>query len=68
MKTIELTVEGMSCHHCVAAVQKALEQLNGIQRVEIDLQGKKVRVDYDPAAVKIESMKESIENQGFQVV
>lgn len=67
-ETAELTVEGMSCNHCVAAVRKALEQLGGIQRVEVDLQTKKVRVEYDPAAANPGSMKEAIENQGYRVL
>lgn len=66
-KTVELTVEGMSCSHCVASVQKALDKLSGIERAEIDLQGKRVRVDYEPEAVNLQAIKDAIENQGFQV-
>lgn len=67
-KTAELMVEGISCNHCVAVVKKALEQLSGIQRFEVDLKAKRVHVEYDPAAVNYESMKKAVENQGYRLV
>ncbi|HZJ08102.1 MAG TPA: heavy-metal-associated domain-containing protein [Trueperaceae bacterium] len=35
--TTALKIEGMSCSHCKAAVQKALEGVDGVVRVEVDL-------------------------------
>ena len=66
-KTLELAVEGMSCSHCVASVEKALDELEGVGRVKVDLQEKKVRVDYDSAAVELQSIREAIEGRGFKV-
>jgi copper chaperone len=34
---MEITVKGMSCGHCAAAVTKALEALPGVSQVKIDL-------------------------------
>jgi copper chaperone CopZ len=34
---MEITVKGMSCGHCAAAVTKALEVLPGVSQVKIDL-------------------------------
>ncbi len=65
---VELTVEGMSCSHCVATIQKALEELGGVERVEVDLQKKNVRVFYDPDAVNLQSIKDRIADQGYRVV
>jgi len=36
MKSVK--VKGMSCQHCVMAVTKALTSLDGIKKVEVDLQ------------------------------
>lgn len=41
----ELQVEGMSCNHCVSTVTKLVKQLDGNARVEVDLAGKKVKVE-----------------------
>ena len=35
MATIK--VKGMSCNHCVVAVSKALNQIDGIKNINIDL-------------------------------
>jgi len=34
---VEITVKGMSCGHCAAAVTKALEALPGVSQVKVDL-------------------------------
>ena len=40
-----LRVKGMSCQHCVMSVTKALNQLDGVQNVQVDLQKGEVRFD-----------------------
>ena len=44
----EITVKGMSCAHCVAAMTKAMEGLPGVSQVKVDLAGG--RVSYECAA------------------
>jgi copper chaperone len=39
---VEITVKGMSCGHCAAAVTKALEALPGVSRVQVDLSSGRV--------------------------
>ena len=34
---MEITVKGMTCGHCVAAVTKALEELPGVSQVQVNL-------------------------------
>lgn len=68
MKNITLNVEGMSCSHCVNEVTTALTALDGVDGVNVDLAGKTVTVDYDSDRVSIESIKEAIEDEGYDVV
>ena len=35
--SITLTIEGMSCQHCVASVKKSLEAVNGVTEADVDL-------------------------------
>ncbi len=37
METTTLTVNGMTCGHCVSAVKEELGALAGVQDVEVDL-------------------------------
>ena len=65
-KTI-LNVEGMSCGHCVAAVNKAVGALAGVANVEVSLQEKTATVEFDAAIVTLDEIKEAIEDQGYDV-
>ena len=61
-----LKVKGMSCQHCVMSVTKALNKLDGIQNVKVDLQ--KGEVSYDNTkAVAHEKIEKAIESAGFQI-
>lgn len=65
MKSVTLDVEGMSCGHCVKAIEGALKSIDVTSRV--DLGSKTVQVDYDESKLSLEKIKEAIENQGYKV-
>lgn len=67
MEKTVLHVEGMSCEHCVLAVTTAVEALPGIAGVSVDLPGKTVTVDHDPAKCPIQAICQEIEAQGFEI-
>lgn len=64
-KTIH--IEGMSCGHCTARVQKALEGLAGISAVEVDLTKNSATVEAD-ATVTDAAITEAIDDAGYDVV
>ncbi|QSS99463.1 copper chaperone CopZ [Pontibacillus sp. ALD_SL1] len=65
---ITLAVHGMTCGHCEKAVKGAVEELNGIQGVEVHLNTNKVDVTYDDVYVSKEQIESAIEEQGYDVV
>lgn len=67
-QTIKLTVEGMSCNHCVGRVQKALEALSGVHKVKVDLEGKNAEVSFDSGTLNQQAIEEAITAQGYTVV
>lgn len=62
-----LNVEGMSCAHCKASVEGALKNLDGVSEAEANVDEGQVAVTYDESKVSMESMKEAIEEQGYDV-
>jgi Cu+-exporting ATPase len=42
-----LSIEGMSCQHCVMRVKNALEQLEGVRSAAVDLENKKADVELE---------------------
>lgn len=66
MQSITLKVEGMSCNHCVNAVEGAVGKLGASAKV--NLAGKSVAVEFDETKVSVGAIKEAIEDQGYDVV
>jgi len=68
MEKIIINVEGMSCSHCVNAVTKAVEGLDGVSEVKVDLEAKTATVDYDSDRITPEIIKTAIEDEGYDVI
>lgn len=66
-KEIILTVDGMTCGHCTARVEKALKGMEGVLEAQADLETKKVTVKTD-GTVTPEAMAEVITDQGYEVL
>ena len=62
-----LNVEGMSCSHCENSIKKAVGSLNGVGNVIVDLSGKKVTIEFDPEKVSVDIIKDTIEDQGYDI-
>jgi copper chaperone len=65
--TTTLQVQGMTCNHCKMAVTNALQEIEGVNRVEVHLEKGTVDVDYDETKVSLNQLKEVIEEQGYDV-
>jgi copper chaperone len=66
MKTQELTIQGMSCGHCVMQVKKALSTIKDLETENVEI-GKAV-VKFDETKVTAESIAKAIEEAGYSVV
>lgn len=64
---ILFAVEGMTCGHCKAAVEKAVASVDGVSRVEVDLGRKEAAVTFNPDKTGEEELKKVIRDQGYQV-
>lgn len=62
----ELTVEGMSCMHCVGRVEKTLSEMDGVTSVSVDLDTKLAVVDLS-ADISDDAFKTAIADQGYEV-
>lgn len=64
MKTI--LIDGMQCNHCKMSVEKALNSIEGITKVEVDLENKKAIIETNKEVENLK-IKEVIEEEGFKV-
>jgi len=66
MKEKVFNVEGMSCNHCVMAVKGAVEGLDGVSSVEVNLEQGTAKVEFSDAVIESDIV-EAIEEEGFKV-
>jgi P-type Cu+ transporter len=62
-----LQITGMTCATCVAHVEEALKGVSGVAAVNVNLASEKATVEYDPAKVNLNAMKEIVADAGYGV-
>ncbi|TAN38466.1 MAG: copper chaperone [Nitrospirae bacterium] len=65
MAEITVSIDGMSCQHCVMRVKKALEALTGI--TSLNVQVGQATVNFDEAKVRQAEIEETIVKAGYKV-
>ncbi len=66
MTSKEIKIEGMSCHHCVMAVQKELGKLDDVKVNEVQIGSAKV--EYDESKVSNSTLEDAVEEAGYKVI
>ncbi|WBW50176.1 heavy metal-associated domain-containing protein [Peptoniphilus equinus] len=63
MKTV-FSIEGMSCAHCVRAVDEAIKSVSGVEGVDVSLEEKKAVVvgNFD-----VNAAKAAVEDEGYTI-
>jgi copper chaperone len=65
MSTISLKIDGMTCGHCEQAVSKALQQVEGVERVEVSHAQGLATVEVAPSADP-ERLVMAVQEEGYQ--
>lgn len=64
IQELSYTVAGMSCGHCKAAVTEEVEQVAGVDAVEVDLDSKRVVVRGEE--VSDDAVRAAIREAGYE--
>lgn len=67
MENVTLNVKGMSCGHCVKAVEGGVGALEGVNEVRVNLEAGQVDVSFNEQQVTVDKIKEAIDDQGYDV-
>lgn len=62
-----LEVTGMTCGHCVKAVEDNVGALAGVDKVAVNLEAGTVAVSFTSPTVDLKKISDTIEDQGFDV-
>ena len=64
MSTRVYSVPGISCGHCKAAIEGEVGKVEGVDRVEVDVEGKTVRVE---GGASDEAVRGAVDEAGYEV-
>lgn len=64
METVTLQVGGMSCGHCVKAVQQAITSVDGATAESVDIG--KATVAFDPARTSVGALIDAVADAGYE--
>lgn len=62
-----LTVPDISCEHCERAIRGALEPLDGVRSVRVDIPAHLVTLDFDEATLDLERIKQVLLEEEYPV-
>lgn len=65
MANIKLRVNGMTCSHCQAKVEKALKGLNGVYTAIVDLPDGEAEIDFNDDSVTTEQLVAAVAKAGY---
>ena len=57
----------MTCQHCVQTITDALNNINGLNTVNVDLVKKEVRVKFNENETKLKKISDKIIEVGFEL-
>ena len=60
-----IRIEGMHCHKCEQAIQKAMLAQGGVHEVEVDFNSGQASVLYDHEAVSVEQLMGAVNDAGY---
>ena len=67
MKSIEIEVKGMHCASCVAAVEKSIAKVPGVQKVAVNLATESASVEFADGEDLFDDIRKAVESAGYQV-
>ena len=59
-------VEGMDCHEEVAILERSLKRLSGLEALDADVMGQRLRVSYDAAKLTTSVISEAVARTGMR--
>ena len=66
MATVTVPVEGMSCGACAARVKKTLKAIEGVHKVEVNLEKRAARIQFEQGEVKTDVLTAAITDLGYK--
>ena len=66
-KQMTLPITGMTCANCVAAVERNLKKLDGVNTALVNLSSERATIEYDPEKIALGDMISRVERAGYGI-
>lgn len=63
---VVIKIEGMHCHKCEQAIQKALSAHEGVHEVEVDFNSGQASVLFDRSGLSVNQLMQSVNEAGYR--
>lgn len=67
MKKVTLNISGMGCSGCANSVESALNSLEGVDSVSVNLEAELAEVSFDNSHVQPADFEKAIEDAGYKM-
>ena len=68
LNQVTIPIGGMTCAACSQRVEKAIDKLEGVTKVSVNLATEKATVEYNSSIIRLSAIKQSIEKAGYQAL
>lgn len=67
-KKAKIKISGMSCASCALNVEKSLNNLEGVNEAQVNLNAEEADVEYDSDKIKLQQMEDAVIKAGYGVI
>ncbi|RDY25326.1 heavy metal translocating P-type ATPase, partial [Romboutsia weinsteinii] len=65
---IDFKIGGMTCASCAKAIERAVNKLDGIESISVNVATEKATISYDLSKLKLTQIRNTIEKAGYKVL
>jgi len=66
-KTVILPITGMTCANCVSTIERNINKLDGIERVNVNLSSERATVGFDPQKLALGDIIGKVRHAGYDI-
>jgi len=67
LSAVTLSIDGMTCNHCVATIERSVKTMRGVRAAAVNLRRRKARITFNPAETPADALKAAITDAGYFV-
>ncbi len=67
-RNANIKISGMNCASCAINIEKSLQNLEGVDKAQVNLGTEEATVEYNPEKLKLSELEDAVEDAGYEVI